>query len=95
VYELQPEKNVTVYGTRDGGLSWSRLAVVPVKFGDGGLSIAFVDDMYGWFEDLSAGNAQLEGELFATSDGGKTWRHVASTPCFELWDQASQAATIE
>lgn len=80
VFELQPEKSAPVYGTRDGGRSWSKLTIVPVKMGDGGLSIAFADVMHGWFEGLSAGNAQLAGELFATSDGGKTWQLVAVTP---------------
>lgn len=78
-FKLRPGKSVTVYGTEDGAHSWSRLATVPVKYGDGNLSIAFSDARHGWFEEMTAGMGQLGGELFATGDGGKTWRRVAAT----------------
>ncbi len=78
-FRLQPEKSITIYGTHDGGQSWSQLAIMPVKNGDGGMSVAFSDARRGWFEDLTAGNAQLGGELFATNDGGKTWQCMADS----------------
>lgn len=76
-FKLQPENSVAIYSTQDNGQSWSQLAIVPVKYGDGGVPIAFSDARHGWFADLSVGNAQLDGELFATSDGGKTWQRMA------------------
>lgn len=78
-FELQTEKSVTIYGTKDGGQTWSQLAIVPVKYGDGNISIAFADAWHGWFEDMTAGMGQLGGELFATDDGGKTWQRMAAT----------------
>ncbi|OAT86330.1 hypothetical protein A6M21_03870 [Desulfotomaculum copahuensis] len=78
-FRLQPEKSVTVYGTQDGGRSWSQLAIVPVKYGDGSMFIAFSDTRHGWFEEMTAGHAKLSGELLATSNGGKTWQRMASS----------------
>ncbi|MDQ7093553.1 hypothetical protein REC12_08125 [Desulfosporosinus sp. PR] len=79
-FRLQPEKSVTILGTQDGGQSWSQLATVPVKYGDGALFVVFSDARHGWFEETSAGiNSPFSGELFATGDGGNTWQRVAST----------------
>jgi len=76
---MQPGKTATIYRTQDRGQSWSQLATIPIKNGDGGAFIAFSDVRHGWFEDISAGNAQLSGEVFATGDGGKTWRYMATS----------------
>jgi photosystem II stability/assembly factor-like uncharacterized protein len=76
-FALRPATEVTVYGTRDGGRSWSKLATVPVKYGDGNMSVTFADARHGWFAELTAGMGQHAGELFATSDGGKTWTKAA------------------
>lgn len=78
-FSLRAAADMTVYGTRDGGRSWSKLAAVPVKYGDGNMSVTFADARHGWFEELTAGMGQSAGELFATSDGGKTWRKVAES----------------
>lgn len=78
-FELQPGNSMTVYGTLDGGQSWSQLAEVPVKYGDGNMSVAFSDTRHGWFEEMTAGMGQLSGELFATADGGRTWQRVANS----------------
>ncbi len=79
VFSLRATQDVTVYGTTDGGRSWSKLATAPVKYGDGNMFIAFSDAQHGWFEDRSAGMGQLPGELLATKDGGLTWTRVAQS----------------
>ena len=79
-FQLQPEKSVTILGTQNGGQSWSQLATVPVKYGDGALFVIFSDARHGWFEETTAGiNSPFSGELFSTGDGGNTWQRVAST----------------
>jgi len=79
-FRLQPEKSVTILGTQDGGQSWSQLATVPVKYGDGALFVVFSDAQHGWFEETTAGlNSPFSGELFSTGDGGNNWKRAAST----------------
>jgi photosystem II stability/assembly factor-like uncharacterized protein len=78
-FSLRPAAEMTVYGTRDGGQSWSKLATLPVKYGDGNMSVSFADAQHGWFEVLTAGMGQHTAEFFATSDGGKTWVKVADS----------------
>ena len=78
-FSLRSNQDMTVYGTQDGGQSWTKLATMPVEYGDGNMSVTFTDAQHGWFEEMTAGMGQLSGELFATSDGGKTWTKVADS----------------
>ncbi|CAA7599671.1 BNR repeat [Acididesulfobacillus acetoxydans] len=89
-FKVQRDKSLTVFGTHDGGQSWSQLATVPIKYGDGGWFVAFSDAQHGWFEEETAGmHTALSGELFATSDGGKTWQRVASVSYKYKFDKAN------
>ncbi len=76
-FRLYSGKDLTVCGTEDGGRSWSTLATVPVKTGDGNMSVAFADAQRGWVLIRSAGMGQHSGELLRTTDGGRTWELVA------------------
>ncbi len=78
-FNLHTAQDVTVYGTKDGGRSWSKLAAPPVKYGDGNMFVTFSDAAHGWMLVRTAGMGQLAGELLATTDGGQTWTRVAET----------------
>jgi photosystem II stability/assembly factor-like uncharacterized protein len=67
----------TLYGTSDGGKTWSVIANPP-QFGDGVNSLQFTDAQHGWAV-LAASGPQGEGsKLLQTSDGGKTWSTIAN-----------------
>jgi len=53
-----------VYRTRDGGFNWELLIELKPN-SDDMLNIAFVDTLYGWTASY--------GEIWQTTDGGKSW----------------------
>ncbi|MEO8288273.1 MAG: hypothetical protein ABI670_17750 [Chloroflexota bacterium] len=76
-------KGVTVYRTTDGGKAWSGLPL-PTRYlfvqPYAQVSLDFVDRQFGWMVVWGAGGMSYTiGQLFATEDGGITWREVAST----------------
>lgn len=79
VAALRPDVSMTVYQTVDGGHAWSKGVTFPVRYGDGNGRIAFANARDGWIEVLTAGNGALQAQLFATSDGGRTWSPVSTT----------------
>jgi photosystem II stability/assembly factor-like uncharacterized protein len=74
----------SVYGTNDGGRTWLELCPTPV--GDSQrqrnmrIAPAYANYMPTvWFSDTKTGlMARLDGEIFSTADGGKTWEKTWS-----------------
>jgi photosystem II stability/assembly factor-like uncharacterized protein len=69
---------LALYGTIDGGHSWSA-AALPGEFPDGvgAVSVAFIDPKDGWIEiALPSSSAESIGDLWGTQDGGQTWNHL-------------------
>lgn len=76
---LVPDHKVTVYRTGDGGRTWRASRPVPIRFGDGGASLRFLDAAHGWLTVRSAGMGTLQEQIFATDDGGLRWHLIAQT----------------
>jgi photosystem II stability/assembly factor-like uncharacterized protein len=80
--------HATVFSTADGGRTW-RQAQVPLgaqPTWGGSVSLQFIDPQHGWlWTDMgpqsgtaaSLTRTNLEHDLYATSDGGLTWRAVS------------------
>ncbi|MBE3590096.1 MAG: hypothetical protein IMW98_04640 [Firmicutes bacterium] len=65
-----------VYGASDGGAAWAPLGAVQPRIPtDGGIVLDFADSRHGWIEVMS-GVHHNRGEIFATSDDGRTWQAV-------------------
>jgi len=66
--------------TVDGGTTWTTVSELPRPTPwqevTGGGTLAFSDDLHGWV-DLGVSGG---GVLFATSDGGRTWRRPKGDP---------------
>lgn len=76
----EPDPKFEVAYTTDTGSTWSR-----VKLDLGPLAahgrIAFADKQHGWMIiNTATSSAFNAGTLFATSDGGRTWRGTAQDP---------------
>jgi hypothetical protein len=71
-------RHVTVvFGTANGGASWSRSA--PVRQGDP-KAIAFAGPVHGWLlEDLGAAMNQDWIAVYRSADGGRRWSLIAHT----------------
>jgi photosystem II stability/assembly factor-like uncharacterized protein len=71
-----------MYSTGDGGKSWSKARVSDdEQLTIGNISVSFPDSMNGWAmagEETSA--AVSIGHLYATSDGGQSWRALPRPP---------------
>lgn len=78
VGECNPCQSVSVTATSDGGETTHRYAVATSN-GTGEtlfpVALSFADSVHGW---LLAGSTTVGGVIFATSDGGKTWRRQLS-----------------
>lgn len=70
---LNPWGNL-VYSTVDGGLTWTNPRTLPP-----GLGVVFLDVNH-WLGMSSACCTTTGDALFQTSDAGKTWQRLASTP---------------
>lgn len=74
-----------VYRTRNAGSEWERVGEIQVDervAGEalGGVQLTFVDDAHGWFlGQIHPGMHRVEPFLFATEDGGASWRLVMTT----------------
>jgi photosystem II stability/assembly factor-like uncharacterized protein len=82
--ETQPQYEMAL--TTDGGASWSvarvklpRDASIPSEDNNGG-QIGFADAEHGWMNLTGCGGHSCWGDLLATSDGGRTWKEVKSSP---------------
>lgn len=69
-----------LYTSRDGGHSWRRTTVVfdaPV----GAVDVASADTTFVWagYQENSYAGTPVQGELLATSDGGRTWTRIPAT----------------
>ncbi len=73
-----------VFGTADGGRSWTRPA--PVHAPGVARWLAFSDPAHGWLlQDLGAAMGNNPVRLYRTSDGGRHWLLIAASP---RWNQA-------
>jgi hypothetical protein len=65
-----------LYQTRDNGLNWQELSVLPLSFTNGSypiiLQIIWVDEFHGQIDILYNGNDGYL-EFLTTSDGGRNW----------------------
>ena len=80
--------HVSVFSTTDGGTTWRRSAPIALHLpsGDmpGALQIGFTSHLVGWLW-IPEGQASpdrldfypTQADLYATPDGGATWRHVS------------------
>jgi photosystem II stability/assembly factor-like uncharacterized protein len=80
-----------VWRTTDGGTSWeaSAIELPPPPFGTyGRVHIDFLDQERGWLLVSFGGNATADqgGALFATDDGGQTWRPLDTPPASAALD---------
>ncbi len=66
-----PSGETLIFGTRDGGRSWSRLSTLPAALG---VPIAFADARH-WL----AAEQGLPEVIDATDDGGKSWHAIPTT----------------
>jgi hypothetical protein len=75
-----PELEVSY--TLDGGQTWTSNPIAfDLEFYSGNASIHFADRDHGWLLlQLASGSNFSVGVLFATSDGGRTWRQMAEPP---------------
>ncbi len=72
-----------LYGTSDGGGTWSVIDGALPFLGGGNMVVDFLNASRGWLAVASqpgAGN-QLK-DLYVTTDGGKSWAKIASSPTF-------------
>ncbi|MBA2678637.1 MAG: hypothetical protein H0U76_09640 [Ktedonobacteraceae bacterium] len=69
-------ESAAIYGTKDGGQTWSKLVESGKGFGLPGFKtgISFKDTLNGWATGHDASNNAL---LYVTHDGGKSWRPQA------------------
>jgi photosystem II stability/assembly factor-like uncharacterized protein len=66
-----------VYQTADGGKTWTRRDLRIPGFQAGGVFLDFVDPEHGWLVAVNTTSSNFSNaQLFATSDGGVTWRQV-------------------
>lgn len=67
---------LAIYGTSNGGQQWTELNA---NIGDGITTIvrlSFISQTTGWLLGTAAADTTL---LYQTTDGGKTWKHIAPT----------------
>jgi photosystem II stability/assembly factor-like uncharacterized protein len=68
-----------VFGTRDGGRSWTRSA--PIHPPGAARWLGFSDPAHGWLlQDLGAAMGNNPVQLYRTSDGGRHWSLIAASP---------------
>jgi hypothetical protein len=75
-------KRVTVARTSDAGRSWTR-TTLPATYPDGygGAYFSFEDAHHGWLTVGTVHSGAFAGaDLYATSDGGATWRRLGTFP---------------
>ncbi len=73
-----------VFGTSDGGRSWTRSA--PLHGPGTARWLDFTDPAHGWLvQDLGAAMEKNPVRLYRTSDGGRRWSLIAASP---RWNQA-------
>lgn len=67
--------SAAVYVTGDGGKTWNRSVAPHLTHGylTGSAAVSFADPQHGWFFFK---NASLQGDLFRTADGGRSWQQV-------------------
>jgi photosystem II stability/assembly factor-like uncharacterized protein len=65
-------RHMVIERTRDGGKTW-QASIPPGCYGCGGAHVSFVDTQNGFALAAASQNRQF---LFATHDGGATWRRV-------------------
>lgn len=74
--------NEMVYQTTDGGRNWTRLSATPVGLDERQQAMRIAPSTANfipalWFVDEQVGlMARLDGEVYRTGDGGKTWTRV-------------------
>ena len=82
-YGIRPGHPV-VFGTADGGRSWTRSA--PLRAPGYAHWLAFTGSARGWLvQDLGAAMEQNPVQLYRTGDGGRRWSLIAASP---RWNQA-------
>jgi photosystem II stability/assembly factor-like uncharacterized protein len=77
--EAPPAADLSVWGTQDGGATWSAdgTLMAPTLFG---ATLDFVNSLDGWLSIGEGGGANGSGMvLYHTVDGGADWQEVAST----------------
>ncbi len=68
-----------VFGTRDGGRSWTRSA--PLHAPGVARWLDFSDPAHGWLlQDLGAAMGNNPAQLYRTSDAGRRWSLIAASP---------------
>ncbi len=73
-----------VFGTADGGRSWTGSA--PIHAPGDARWLDFTDAAHGWLlQDLGAAMGNNPVQLYRTSDGGRHWLLIAASP---RWNQA-------
>jgi hypothetical protein len=82
------QQSATVAVTNSGGSSWSMQSFSVSEpeplYGlpAGTAAITFADAQHGWITVRTASETNPDGgTLFATSDGGQTWRQLPNPPC--------------
>ena len=72
-----------LYGTTDGGRTWSVIDAALPFLGGGNMVVDFLNASRGWLAVASqpgAGNQMKD--LYVTTDGGRSWAKIASSPTF-------------
>jgi photosystem II stability/assembly factor-like uncharacterized protein len=73
----KPQSNaLTLYGTKDGGATWSALPAPSFPVED----VFFLDPSRGWAASGSPETGLGSDVLYQTADGGKTWSRIAALP---------------
>jgi photosystem II stability/assembly factor-like uncharacterized protein len=75
--------HITVFLTSDGGQTWHASSPMPVAMaGDTQLQVQldFIDPKHGWLMAIGGGRLLADSFLYATQDGGRSWRLVSQLP---------------
>jgi photosystem II stability/assembly factor-like uncharacterized protein len=75
--------HLTIFMTSDAGHTWHSSSPISVAMaGDTQLQLQldFVDAQHGWLTAVGSGRLLVDSLLYATQDGGQTWRLVSTLP---------------